>query len=147
MSDYGLQIKGTKYGQEKVLFDSRDVGRGTYQASKGTLAWGSTVTAKVSDLLLINLTRPTSGTANVFVTAVKTRSGDNVTYEFNKQHVGGSSLNTGSNQITGLNYVVLKTSEDIVAGGTYGLQCSAYGGGRTFDSRMFTSSEGEIQLM
>lgn len=146
MSDYGLQITGTKYGQERVLFDSRDVGRGTYQSSKGTLSWESTITAKVSDLLLINLTRPTSGTANVLVTAEKTRSGDNITWKFYKRNIGPTSLNTGSNQITGLNYVILKTSEDILASGTYGLQCSAYGGGITFDSRMFTSSEGEVQL-
>ena len=148
MSDYGLQVTGTKYGQEKVLFDSRDIGRGTYQSNIGFLAFEvETITLKVSDLLLINLTRPTSGTANVLVTAEKTRSGQYITWKFYKHHMGPSSLNTGSNQITGVNYVVLKSSEDISVSGTHGLQCRAYlGGDITFDSRMFTSTEGEVQL-
>jgi len=146
MADYGLQVTGTRYGNEAVLFDSRDVGRGTFQSSKGTLSFGSTITTNVSDLLLINLTRPTSGTANVLVTAVKTRSGSDITWEFQKEHLGSSSLNTSSSQITGVNYVVLKTSGSTNAYGTYGLQCSAYAGGITFDSRMFTSSEGEVQI-
>lgn len=146
MADYGLQVTGTRNGNEAVLFDSRNVGTGTYQSSKGTLSFGSTITTKVSDLLMINLTRPTSGSANILVTAVKTRSGDNITWEFQKEHVGGSSLNTGSGQVTGVNYVVLKTSDDGISYDTYGLQCSAYAGGITFDSRMFRSSEGEVQI-
>ena len=88
MADYGLQVTGTRYGNEAVLFDSRDVGRGTYQSSKGTLSFGSNITTKVSDLLMINLTRPTSGSANILVTAVKTRSGDNITWKFQKRTCG-----------------------------------------------------------
>ena len=147
MSDYGLQITGTKYGTEKVIFDSRDIGRGTFQYAKGALEFGATITTKVSDLLMINLTRPSSGSANILVTAVKTRSGDNITWEFRKLAVGGSSINTSSASITGVNYVVLRDSATTTSYGTHGLQCRAYLGGEiTFDSRMFTSTEGEVQL-
>jgi len=147
MADYGLQITGMKYGTERVLFDSRDVGSGTYQSAKGTLAFGSTFTCKISDMLMINLTRPSTGDANVIITATKSRNWDDITWTFYKQTIGSSSYNTGHSQITGVNYVVLKPKDSGgITGDNYTLQCSAYGGGITFDTRYFSSSEGEAQI-
>tara|TARA_R110000796_G_scaffold61826_3_gene142907 strand:- start:2450 stop:3319 length:870 start_codon:yes stop_codon:yes gene_type:complete len=151
MADYGLQITGTKYGQEKVIFDSRESARGTYQSSKGTLAFGSSIITKFGDLLMINLTRPSSGSATVLITAVKTQIfGVGLRWTFNKEQLGGNGQ-TGAGSITGVNYVVLRDAANSPAQGDYGIVCNdggVYGspGPVSFDSRMFASSEGEVQI-
>lgn len=150
MADYGLQITGMKYGTEKVLFDSRSVGRGMVQHSKGTIAFGSTLTTLVSDLVAINITKP-SGSITMLVTAQKTVSGQYIDWVFSSS-TGQGGGGTGYSGVTGVNYVVLRDVGSSTGFGNYGLVCNdgVYSGGSgavSFDSRQFTSTEGEVQLI
>lgn len=149
MADYGLQVIGTKYGTEKVLFDSRNVGRGTYQLYKGALAFGESLTTKLSDLVMINVTKP-AGDCNILVVAKKEVTGQYVDWVFSHSTgQAGGSTNTVDG-ISGVNYVILRAVEGNSVSGDYGLVCneSAYaGGGVSFDSRRFTSANGEVQLI
>ena len=150
MADYGLQITGMKYGTEKVLFDSRSVGRGMVQHAKGTIAFGATLETLVSDLVAINITKP-SGGVTMLVTAQKTVSGQYVDWVFSSSSGQGGG-GTGHSGVTGVNYVVLRDVANRVSYDNYGLVCNdgVYGGGTgavSFDSRQFTSTEGEVQLL
>jgi hypothetical protein len=154
MADYGLQITGMKYGTEKVLFDSRSVGRGTYQHAKGSVAFGSVLTTGLSDLVMINVTRPTPTTSvNILIVAKKVIYG--TTCEWTFSWSGGQSGGSTStvNGISGVNYVVLREVGSHTGYGNYGVVCneSAYlantTGVTSFDSRQFSSTEGEVQLL
>ena len=140
MSDYGLEITNNS---GRVLFDSRKTGRGTFQYQKGTVAMGATLTCKVSDMLLFNIDRPPAGTSvsAALVTGTKTQYGTDLEWVFN-----GGYYNVP------VNYVILRDAANVSpVGSNYGLQCNdpnptGYTGPVTFDSRMFTSSEGEISI-
>lgn len=141
MSDYGLQVKNNS---GRVLFDSRQAGRGTFQYQKGTVAMGSPLTCKVSDMLLFNIDRPPAGT-NVnaaIVTGTKTQIGTDLEWVFQG----------GYNNVP-VNYVILRDAATAgpQSGTNYGIQCNdldgnGYTGPVSFDSRMFKSSEGEITI-
>ena len=151
MADYGLQITGMKYGTEKVLFDSRSVGRGMVQHGKGTIAFGATLTTLVSDLVAINITKP-SGSVTMLITAQKTVSGQYIDWVFSRSSGQGGGMTSASQGVSGVNYVVLRDVANRAAYDNYGLVCNdgVYGGGTgavSFDSRQFTSTEGEVQLL
>lgn len=145
MADYGLEVQNRN---GDVLFDSRTAGRGTFQYSKGSLLPGQTLSAKISDLVLVNIDRP-SGGGSFLLLGTRTISGDDLDWVF--------SYGWATNYNQPINYVILRDAANafIPPGQDYGLQCndttaSTYSGSITgpvtFDTRMFNSSEGEITL-
>ncbi len=141
MSDYGLEVKNAN---GRLLFDSRKTGRGTFQFQKGTVAMGDTLSCKVSDMLLFNIDRPPAGTnvTAAIVTGTKTQNGTDLEWVFQG----------GYNNVP-VNYVILRdaATDTRTRGVSHGLQCNdlnanGYTGPVSFDSRMFNSSEGEIEI-
>jgi len=139
MADYGLQVTNQS---GRVLFDSREAGRGTFQYSKGTISPGQSLTTLISDLVLINIDKPSSGTHRFRLAGTRVASGNTLTWTFNY------TFATVNNHP--INYVILRDAAQATTFGDYGLQCNdpagTYTGPVTFDSRMFTSTEGEISL-
>ena len=140
MADFGLEVRNQS---GRVLFDSREAGRGTFQYSKGTISPGQSLTTLVSDLVLVNIDKPTSGGPHRFrLAGTRVTSGNTLTWTFNY------TFSTVSNHP--INYVILRDAAQATTIGDYGLQCNdvegTYTGPVTFDSRMFTSTEGEIVL-
>jgi hypothetical protein len=138
MADYGLQVTNRA---GRTLFDSREAGRGTFQYSKGTINPGQSLSTLVSDLVLVNIDRP-SGGGQFLLCGTRVVSGTTLTWTFEYQQA------TISNHP--INYVILRDAANATLTGDYGLQCNdplgAYTGPVTFDSRMFKSTEGEITL-
>ncbi len=140
MADYGLEVRNQS---GRVLFDSREAGRGTFQYSKGSLSPGQSLTTLVSDLVLINIDKPTTTGPHRFrLAGTRVTSGNNLIWTFDY------TFQTENNHP--INYVILRDASQATTFGDYGLQCNdrdgTYTGPVTFDSRMFTSTEGEIVL-
>lgn len=145
MADYGVQVYSTSGA---LLFNTVNAGRGTFQVSKGTATSNvTTITLKAGDLLLFNL--PTVSSGNSFwVQKTTTLSGTGSTATFSVQF--RILRQFGTQSISYVNYVILRDMSQATSLATYGIRCwesaGAYAGPVSFDSRLFSSTAGEVKL-
>jgi len=137
---YGLKVYNAS---QRLLFDSTKPYRGTFVVSKGTVSSGNSVTFKAGDFLFFNITGNGVVLGETTVNTFDTPQTMVTTF-----YIQGTSHFTATTNT--INYVVLRDMANTSGSGNYGLVCRDAGayavGPITFDSRVFKSTSGEIEI-
>lgn len=140
MAGYGLKID-RNYG-DAVLFDSRESCRSMTLVSSGTLSYGSSLTYKAGDAVLV---RPNGNVQNASVafTALTSISGTGQDVEYTAR-IDSLYANTAASNASlpsNLAYVILReANQQNAQSGGYGLLCKTSATIVEFDSRLYSST-------